>query len=338
MDFSVEEGSIRYGLLAIKNVGKAALDLLIADRKEKGAYKNFTNFTYRSGSGKINRKVVEHLIKSGAFDELNEDRSELLKKLDGAETQSFSLFDAIDPVSQIENEDHHKKEMDPELLMNFEKEAMGFYFTYHPFSPYKNAFSDLDALDIAEIADITEEETRCTVFARIDSVRVPKKKNAKPQVETSNRSQSVIVTASDLTGTVEFIAYGKAMDILLENHNQPGAFVVELRIRNEEDRMRISLQEVKRFITREQMQRESMTPVQFSLYIDLDKTSKQVITDLIDLLRKYPGSNPVKLNLMKGTLEIRSEAGFKYRVSRSQELIQKLTFLLGKDNIGWRRC
>jgi DNA polymerase-3 subunit alpha len=179
MDFSVEDGSIRYGLLAIKNIGKAALDLVIADRTEKGDYKNFANFTYRSGSGKINRKVIEHLIKAGAFDELNEDRCVLLTKLDGTESQSFSLFDEPLPVDSGSS---LKKEQDPELLMNYEKEALGFYLTYHPFAPYKNAYSDIESLDIAEIADIDEEETRVVVFARIDSVRVPKKKNAQPLI------------------------------------------------------------------------------------------------------------------------------------------------------------
>lgn len=333
-DFTVENGAIRYGLLAIKNVGKAALDILIADRTEKGEYKNFTNFTYRSGSGKINRKVVEHLIKAGAFDELKEDRCDLLKKLDGTETQSFSLFDAPD---YGDHESTVKKEIDPEMLMNFEKEALGFYLTYHPFSPYKNAYYDLDATDISEIADIDEEEVRVTIFARIDSVRVPKKKNAKPS-DNNTKSQSVIVSVSDLTGTLEFLAYGKAMDSLLEKKDLPGVFVFDLRVRNEEERQRISLQEVKKFISREQMQKELGTPVQFRLYIDLNKTDKQVITELIKVLRTYPGACPVKLNLMKGNMEIRSEAGFKYRVSRSQELIGKLSALLGKENVAWRKC
>ena len=106
----------------------------------------------------------------------------------------------------------------------------------------------------------------------------------------------------------------------------------------EEDRMRISLQEIKRFITQEQMQRELSGSVQFSLYIDLNKTNQVILTELIKVLKAYPGGNPVRLNLMKDNIEIRSEAGFKYRVSRSQELIQKLNALLGKDNIGWRKC
>lgn len=334
-EFSVEEGGIRYGLLAIKNVGKAALDLVIADRIEKGNYKNFANFTYRSGSGKINRKVMEHLIKAGAFDELNEDRCDLLRKLDGKETQAFSLFDMVSPEEQAQE---RKKEIDPEMLMNFEKESLGFYLTFHPFSPYKNAFSDLDCLDIGEIADIDEEETIITIFGRVDSIRVPKKKNAKPGDSGSNKSQSVIVTCSDLTGTVEFLAYGKAMDSLLDKKEEPGVFVLDLRLRKEEDRQRISLQEVKRFISREQMQRELSGNVQFSLFIDLNKTSKEILTDLIKTLKAYPGGNAVRLNLMKGDMEIRSEAGFKYRVSRSQELIQQLTSLLGKENVSWKKC
>jgi DNA polymerase-3 subunit alpha len=337
-DFSVEDGNIRYGLLAIKNVGKAALDLLIADRTEKGDYKNFTNFTYRSGSGKINRKVIEHLIKAGAFDELKEDRCDLLKKLDGNDTQSFSLFDMLDPSLNGGDNQPAKKEIDPEMLMNFEKEALGFYLTYHPFSPYKNAFTDIDCLDMAEIPDISDEETRIVVFGRIDGIRIPKKKNAKPSESANGKSQSVIVTASDLTGTVEFLAYGKAMDTLLEKKDLPGAFVLDLRVRNEEDRQRISLQEVKKFITREQMQRELSNSVQFTLYIDLNKVGTEVLTQLITLLRAYPGGNPVRLFLMKGNLEIHSEAGFKFRVSRSQELIEKLGTLLGKDNVGIRKC
>jgi hypothetical protein len=86
------------------------------------------------------------------------------------------------------------------------------------------------------------------------------------------------------------------------------------------------------------MQRELSSSVQFTLYIDLNKVGTEVLTQLITLLRAYPGGNPVRLFLMKGNLEIHSEAGFKFRVSRSQELIEKLSSLLGKDNVGIRKC
>lgn len=336
VDFSVEGDSVRYGLLAIKNIGKAALDLIIADRIEKGPFKSFANFINRNGSSKVNKKVIEHLIKAGAFDEMNPNRTELLAKEDTTLIPSVSLFDPIDSEQISHSGSKESKAVDPEIIMNYEKEALGFYLTCNPFSPYKNAFPDIDCMDLASIEEIEEAETRITIFVRIDSIRVPKKKNG--TALDSNKNQSVIVSASDLTGTVEFIAYGKPMDQLLQNKNEPGVFVLDLRVRREEDRFRISLQEVKRFISREQMQKELSANIQYSLYMDLNVLPSDTPMKLIPLLRDYPGNNPVKLFITKGELEIHSEAGFKFRVSRSQALIEKLNLLLGPDNVRWRKC
>ena len=335
-DFIVEGNCIRYGLLAIKNIGTVPLDLITADRIEKGNYTSFASFLSRNGSSKINKKVIEHLIKAGAFDEFNPNRTELLITGDTTLAPSASLFDMIDPGQDDTEDSSKKKDLDPEIIMNYEKEALGFYLTCHPFSPYKNAFPDIDCTDLANIEEIEDPETHITVFVRIDSVRVPKKKNG--ATADTAKNQSVIVTASDLTGSVEFIAYGKVMDQLLESKNEPGVFVLELRVRREEDRFRISLQELKRFISRDQMAKESNSSVQFSLYMNMDDLPPDTPKKLIPLLREYPGSSLVKLYITKGDLEIHSEAGFKYRVSRSQALIEKLNLLLGSENVRWRKC
>ncbi|MCL2015779.1 MAG: DNA polymerase III subunit alpha, partial [Defluviitaleaceae bacterium] len=147
--FSVAGGSIRFGLVAIKNVGRAAVDALVAERTKNGKYASFTDFVRRftKNGDNINSRCVEWLIKGGAFDSLGGARSQYLAVYKAViEGVSQSYKHTLDGQLDLFGEPSAKKEVDnlpniPEMptktLLDYEKEALGLYVSGHPLQKYE---------------------------------------------------------------------------------------------------------------------------------------------------------------------------------------------------------
>ena len=156
---AAENGSIRFGMAAIKGVGEGAAKLILEERENNGPYESFTDFIVRQADKAVNRRVIEALIKTGAFDSLGQDRAELLESLDAelAEAESkrrdresgqSSLFEMMDfDDSQSNNRQlniNGRKKAVPEMRitekLRYERELLGVYISGHPM----DAFAGLD--------------------------------------------------------------------------------------------------------------------------------------------------------------------------------------------------
>jgi DNA polymerase III subunit alpha len=328
--FTIEGKAIRFALLAIKNAGKIALELIVENRQQHGPFRHYTDFAKRMSSGKVNKKVIESLIKAGAFDVLEPDRSFLLQHIDGNCEPEVSLFGALDPsptptTGKPSKIDHHQH-------MHYEKEALGFYFSMHPFAPYLETYPDFSCPPIEELQEeIPEHETLIEVFALIDSIRQPRKKNG-----ASNGNTVAIVTISDMTSSMEFVAFGKGAENLLQCKDQETAVLLSIRIRKEEDRVRASLADIKRMITREEMIREQSAHWRLELCLDLDVLGSDRLVQIKETIQKYAGSNSIQLLMKKTPWVIR--AGTPLQVEKNQQLLLELEAIVGSQLIGWKRC
>lgn len=328
--FTIENNKIRFALLAIKNAGKIALELIIENRQQQGPFRHYTDFAKRMSSGKVNKKVIESLIKAGAFDVFEADRTFLLQHIDGNCEPEVSLFGALEPSpSPLEKKpvkiDYHQH-------MHYEKEALGFYFSMHPFAPYLETYPDFACPPIEELQEeIPEQEILVEVFGLIESIRQPRKKNG-----TSNGNTVVIVTVADMTSSMEFVAFGKTAENLLQCKDQETAVLLSIRIRKEEDRVRASLADIKRMITREEMIREQSAHWRLELCLDLDVLSSEHLSQIRQCLQKYAGTNSIQLMMKKSPWLIR--AGTSLQVEKSQQLLLELEALTGSQLIGWKRC
>ena len=151
-------GRIRFGMAAIKGVGEGAAKLIIEERENSGAYESFTDFIVRQVDKAVNRRVIEALIKTGAFDALGRDRAELLDSLESelaeAESQRRDreagqglLFEAMD-IEGSSSENHQQNSQSSSRVpdmpitekLGYEKELLGVYISGHPM----DAFADLD--------------------------------------------------------------------------------------------------------------------------------------------------------------------------------------------------
>src|SRR5881227_1860362 len=219
--------AIRYGLAAIKHVGEMAMETAIREREQQGDFTSLEDFCARLDSRVANRKMLESLIKAGAFDFLGRDRSELFARIDEALTASavaqrdrvagqVSLFDeATEPTTSrtrsITPWSEHEK-------LSYEKELLGFYVSGHPLDAYVDAFATKNYRTIASLGDLDDRASFKIAGALVQIDKKFTKREGKP---------FAVVWVEDLSGTLEVVlwneVYMKVADALA-----PGR-VIEIR-------------------------------------------------------------------------------------------------------------
>jgi DNA polymerase-3 subunit alpha len=219
------ERAIRYGLGAVRNVGAAAMEAMVAEREANGPFKDMFDFAERVDSKVLNRRQMEHLIKAGAFDSIMSNRKQLMLALDmilahgqavqrDKESQQVSLFGdvgdesfALARPSMPQGEDwRHLERLENEF------EAIGFYLSAHPISDYQEALSSLGVRNYSTLSDTLGESYTPVTLAGI----VMGKK-----VRVSDRGRFAFLSLSDPTGLFEVAIYDEnilnTMSDLLEN-------------------------------------------------------------------------------------------------------------------------
>ena len=210
-DFTVVEDRIRFGLAAVKNVGEAALDSIIEVRVADGPYVSLEDFCCRVDLRRVNRRVLESLIKAGAFDSLGLKRSQLFAILDQALEQGqaaqrdrlsgqISLFAVMDS----EDEQQHTKIEIPSIpdwtdqeKLSFEKETVGFYLTGHPLDDYRE--------DILSVTDTNLSEKK--EWAEGQSLRVGGLIREIKNRKTKKGDPMAVIVMEDIAGTVEVVVF-----------------------------------------------------------------------------------------------------------------------------------
>jgi DNA polymerase-3 subunit alpha len=204
--FTVAGGKLRFGLAAVKNVGDAALDAILAEREEGGKFRSLFDFGQRVDLRKVNRRVVESLIKCGAFDFSKAFRSQMLAVLDDLLERSQSVQKkrgdsqlSMWAESRGEVEDRYP-EMDefPESQMSvFEKETIGFYISRHPLSRFQEA-----------IRRHTSEDTS-TLMKRKNGgeVKICGVVSDLKEIMTKKGDRMGFLTLEDMKGLVEVILF-----------------------------------------------------------------------------------------------------------------------------------
>lgn len=209
-EFRVMGRAIRFGLGAVKGVGGAAIESIVGAR-ESGPFESFEEFLSRVDSRKVNRKVMECLIKAGAFDSLGPPpkvgasfrgleefsrwRAHLVRRLESSngQTPSLSLFGVSEGGKAAEEEGWGSAE-----LLRFEKEALGFYITANPMSKYRGALAGLDIKTISELEGLEDKKEVSTAGV----ITAVKKLRTKEKGETM-----AYLSLEDDDGTLEALVF-----------------------------------------------------------------------------------------------------------------------------------
>jgi DNA polymerase-3 subunit alpha len=208
--FTVDGSAIRFGLAAIKNVGEAAMESILKTRAEAGAFQTLDDFCVRVDLRLVNRRVIESLIKAGAFDSLGLTRAHLLAHLDGAldagqrqqreraegQGSFFDLLPAGAAVPAVASA-ALVEEWDDDQRLAYEKEVLGFYVSGHPLARF---VSLVESLDVTSTADLG---------AKSHGARVRLLGHAVGLKETATKSgnRMAFFTLEDMHGTVEVTVF-----------------------------------------------------------------------------------------------------------------------------------
>lgn len=225
IDFTVDGENIRFGLLAIKNIGRSVLKDIIDERKKNGMYKSFEDFLSRTSDFGVHEKVIENLIKSGSFDCFGKKRSQLLAVYQTAmssiaksksndvkgQIDLFSQFDTDEAPSKLIIEYPDVEELSKLEFLIFEKEVAGIYFSGHPLLEYSEYSERIGAVNVDAINASFGEEGNGKFVDGQGVVIVGMLKNCKPK-QTKNNAKMMFADIDNIGGTMEVIIFPKVLE------------------------------------------------------------------------------------------------------------------------------
>ena len=245
--FSVSNGGIRYGLNAIKSVGKPVIEEIIEERKERGPFEDLADFINRMSGHEVNKRAVENFIKAGAFDCFPSNRRQMMmiygqimddvaqkKKKDFAGQISLFDFAAEEDKAAFKIKIPQVSEYGKEDLLAFEKEVLGFYISGHPLEEYeeqwKRGISHVTT-DFLPPEEGEEQRIRDGERAIVGGMITSKTMKA-----TKNNKMMAFITVEDLVGSVEVIVFPRDYEKNASMLNVDSKVFVSGRISAEEDR------------------------------------------------------------------------------------------------------
>ncbi|WP_293838788.1 DNA polymerase III subunit alpha [uncultured Phascolarctobacterium sp.] len=304
-DFTVlPNKTIRFGLAGIKSTGGAAVEAIISARSEGGPFTSLTDFCCRVNMRVVNKRVVEHLIKSGAMDSFGARRSQLLAVLDqaidlGAACQrdrangQLGLFGDDQTFGMEEIKMPQLPEIPKQTLLQYEKELLGFYVTDHPLSEYKEVMQRFMPLH----QFIGETQVQDNQFVRVAGII------SGCTIKTTKSGDTMaLLTLEDFTGRFPVIIFPKSYQACIRDVFEDNVVSIDGRFSVDERESKIIAMSVHSL--------SSKPPTELMLRIDAHLENPLVQRELMQLFQKYKGEDVVYLKLMGSRKIIKTTADF----------------------------
>lgn len=340
--FTVENNSIRFGLSAVKNVGRVMILNLVNERKNNGEFKTFSDFIDRMAGRDMNKRALEGLISCGAFDSMGVKRSQLLavyeKALDGTAKAArdnvagqMSLFDTIEEQSEMQfpNID----ELDKKTMLKMEKQSTGLYFSGHPMEEYTDKIKKLTKYNISDVLTSVHKDEDGNYHAvegglkdgdmMIICAAIASRKNK----TTRSNAQMAFLNVEDVYGSVECIVFPKVLNEfspLLQEDNLV-AIACRLSIR-EDEAPKILMQSVQLLDEALMAKKEPKR-----LYIQLETRNDENLKNVEKYLSPYQGDMEVRL-FFKDTRKM-SSVPRRLWFNGTENAIYDLKNIFGEDNV-----
>ena len=329
-DFTPRGTDIRFGLSAIRNVGANVVDSIIATRKRVGRFNDFNDFIAKVEGSVCNKRVVESLIKAGAFDSLGHSRKGLVQvheyvvdtavDIKRAEAiGQFDLFGGLDAEAEnslVPTVEISDGEWEKSVLLAHEREMLGLYVSDHPLHGTEHVLATMTDRTIASLlADERTDGTVVTVGGLVTGVQ---------RKTTKQGSAWAILTLEDLEGSVDVMvfpaSYQAASTLLVDD----AVIIIRARVdRSDEDGLRLVAMEV----SAPDMSEASSGPVKLSM--PAQRCIPPLVERLKEVLGGHPGTTEVHLMLTGGAKTTVLKLDDKLRVTPSPSLYGDLKALLG---------
>ena len=331
--FSVDNGAIRYGLSAIKSVGRPVINALVEEREANGEYRSLKDFIERL-TGTVNKRAIENFIKAGALDCLEGNRrqkmlvyGQIVDSIAQEKKNSFagqmSLFDLVSDEEKKEYEIRMPdvEEYDKEMILAFEKDVLGIYLSGHPLERYRNIMEKMISAKTTDFQP--DEESGIPKVYDGQKVIIGGMITEKTIKYTRNNKVMAFLTLEDLLGTVEIVVFPRDYEKWQSMLNEDARVFVQGRVNAEDDKpSKLILEKVRAF---EDMPQELW--IQFKDKAEYAEKEQE----LLETLKGYAGVSAVVIYLKDVNAMKRLPAGYHARISDS--LTGELRKKYGESNV-----
>ncbi len=325
-DFLAHDGEIIFGSSAVRNVGEAVTDLIVAERTKNGPFTSFFDFIDRVDVQALNKRTIESMIKAGAFDNLHSSRRGLLEvayqvvdatvgRRRAEEAGQFSLFGgASSDIADIKPE-IPEHEWDKKVRLAFEKEMLGLYVSDHPLLGVEKLMASMTDTQIPELWE-REDRSQATIGGVIGSLNRRYTRAQKPMV---------YFTVEGLTGAVEAVAFPNVVEEYGPMIREDAVLILRGRIDHRGDDVKFIVQSV----TEPDLTSDASVRVR----VLASRMSESVAQKLKLVLANHPGSSPVYIHMTGDKGERIVRVSPEHAVNPRSALFAELRELFGPTSV-----
>ena len=337
-NFTVEGNAIRFGLGAVKNVGRGLIRSMVAKRSEGGPFKSLEDFIQRMGEGELNKRTVENFIKCGAMDCFGYHRSELLAVYDTmmdsiASARKKNLEGQIGLFSMLQDEDKAASIPIPKLaemkkadLMLLEKETTGIYLSGHPMDDYRHLLKGTYVIPIGKLLEeesTYQDDQIISVAGIVQSVKMK---------TTRNNSMMAYITVEDDTAAIEMLAFSNVISQYgnYMSENAPVVITGRLSLRDDKEPQIVinRARPMSDFTDRAAVYDPAEQPkTAGTLYLRLAGESDPAYQKVKAIIKMFPGSSKAVLYFTDSKVRRGATCDLDHR------MLKELVNLLGESNV-----
>ncbi len=341
-NFTVEGDAIRFGLGAVKNIGRGLIRSVVRKRNEGGPFKSLEDFLERMGEGELNKRAVENLIKCGAADCFGNTRSALLAVYENmmdsvASSRKKNLEGQMGLFALLEDEDSsaripvpYMKEMNKADLLAMEKETTGIYISGHPMDDYRPYLKNTHVVHISKLMDeekLFEDDAIVSVAGIVQSVKMK---------TTRNNSMMAYVTLEDDTAAIEMLAFSNVLNQYggYLRENSPVVIVGRLSLRDDKEPQIVvnRARPISDYANGDpepvvQQSKPSPEPKNGTLYLRLPGEEGKLFPKIKAILNMFPGENSVVVYFADTKKRRGSRCGLR------ENMLTELKKVLGEGNV-----
>lgn len=338
--FTTDGNSLRFGLLAVKSLGRGAIAQILEKRRSGGSFKGLADFIERLYGSELTSRAIESLIMGGAFDCFPNNRNEMLSSFNMIQSEveqrnrssmegQLDLFDMGDNRQEGQRWEIPKKEEYPiSQLLEMEKEILGVYISGHPLSEYQPWIKALGLTTVRDIAAVMEDGA-AGGFKDGDMVGIIALFSSKKNFTTKNGQMMCFCTLEDMTGSIEAVVFPRIYEDVKQLLVPGGILALFGKISVKEDEEpKLLVNEA--YPAEDYIKRARATPI----YLRLSSSDSDRIEKIRRICRENPGDTRILAYLTDlGRLTAIREAK---SVNASASIITELTGILGSDNIKFK--
>ncbi|MFQ5636379.1 MAG: DNA polymerase III subunit alpha [bacterium] len=328
-DFVVKDDGIRFGLGAVKNVGKNAIAAIVQERENGGPFTNIFEFCERLDSRQINKKVLESLVQAGAMDSLEGHRAQKLLSVEAAMSLAQSaqsqrqrgqttLFDESDTVFQYPQLPVTAEWNSSETL-TYEKEMLGFYLSGHPLNRYKNEVTIFSTVTLEAINNLPDG-TRVKICGIVTECK---------SIQDRKNNTMAFVTVEDFFGSIEVIVFSKVYNNYHEFLGTDSMIMVigRTNMKDEKD-VKILCDEI---VPLEDVWERYAKNLYLTM--ELAGVDDPVLNQITQIVRQNPGECNLFINLKVRNKSKQTIKSKSMKVNPAPDVIMNLRSILGQDNV-----